>query len=687
MHGSSGQEDGRAEEVERETDSRPEVSDGEEEDDGFGDVDHEQLRLNQLDSHPDSDAEFMQSLSHSRAVITPLPSSSRASGTMPLFVDNLLRRQMNDAHLTRLTMPWTSCYTSHFEIYPKTGLERPSVIPVIPAVASSRQLDVTLPAQTQMRMTTGSMLFAAVRRIRTMSWPKQQESLRHLALQRWKMIVDENPQSTVLGKQLHALATEFATDEEMNTLVTDTFAEKSTATLNKRAGSLLQYLVWHRREFGFSGMPPSESKVYRYLKTLDSKSAASVPRSLLGAITFSKHVLGLHDVDDVISSSRIRGSVYNKALDKPPLKQRRKLSVDELRSLHILGRCSPCMHDRYASLFFLAQTYLRSRYSGLCGASKLLPDFTFDRSGFLEAHTLCSKTQTTASAKRTFLPMTALERGVTKDSWAQQFIAEREKQGLSSYRWLLPVPTPGGWLDEPLSVGRAARWLKFLLAQMGHKDLDDVGTHSCKTTLLMWCAAWGLDLPVRSLLGYHVPESGQSVLVYSRDAMSMPLRHLAVVMENIRSGNFNPDVTRSGYFRKGPPEKRLAHGPNAGNNRSDSDDDIPPAQPERESPSGNEHEHDLDDHDSDSGHSSCSTSSVRSEIDVEAESLVPTKRRPVPGNVAGVDPYFHPISRILHMRPHLGTRFRCNRVVSSNFMKTEWRKAHLYLNCLQCFPK
>jgi hypothetical protein len=45
----------------------------------------------------------------------------------------------------------------------------------------------------------------------------------------------------------------------------------------------------------------------------------------------------------------------------------------------------------------------------------------------------------------------------------------------------------------------------------------------------------------------------QVELVYARDTMAQPLRDLNKVLEQVRSGEFNPDATRSGYFRSPGP--------------------------------------------------------------------------------------------------------------------------------------
>jgi hypothetical protein len=52
------------------------------------------------------------------------------------------------------------------------------------------------------------------------------------------------------------------------------------------------------------------------------------------------------------------------------------------------------------------------------------------------------------------------------------------------------------------------------------------------------------------MLGYHATPGDLSMLEYSRDAMAGPLRSLAKVIADVRSGHFDPDSTRSGRFAR-----------------------------------------------------------------------------------------------------------------------------------------
>ena len=74
------------------------------------------------------------------------------------------------------------------------------------------------------------------------------------------------------------------------------------------------------------------------------------------------------------------------------------------------------------------------------------------------------------------------------------------------------------------------------------------GTHSCKVTLLSFCAKFGVEPFHRKVLGYHSQPGEKVMHIYSRDTVSASVRELEKVLDAVRNGRFAPDNTRSGYF-------------------------------------------------------------------------------------------------------------------------------------------
>jgi hypothetical protein len=98
-----------------------------------------------------------------------------------------------------------------------------------------------------------------------------------------------------------------------------------------------------------------------------------------------------------------------------------------------------------------------------------------------------------------------------------------------------------------LTVSAAADWLRSLL-KVESSARDRLATHSCKATMLSMAAKFGLDHGTRRLLGYHSEGRDRSMLTYSRDAISAPLRKMVAMIKAVKDGKFFPDSTRSGYF-------------------------------------------------------------------------------------------------------------------------------------------
>ena len=56
-------------------------------------------------------------------------------------------------------------------------------------------------------------------------------------------------------------------------------------------------------------------------------------------------------------------------------------------------------------------------------------------------------------------------------------------------------------------------------------------------------------MDTRTILGHHSLGNRKSVATYSRDLQSGPMQELVSLLECIREGHFQPDLTRSGFWR------------------------------------------------------------------------------------------------------------------------------------------
>ena len=121
----------------------------------------------------------------------------------------------------------------------------------------------------------------------------------------------------------------------------------------------------------------------------------------------------------------------------------------------------------------------------------------------------------------------------------------------------MPAMSSNGlWTKLPLSIDEANVNIRELFEKLnmpvGNKN---IGTHSCKSTLLDWCGKYGMGAESRTLLGGHVVKNDQTMLIYNRDALAGPLMQLESMILEVRAGTFLPDETRS---RRRPPREVCA---------------------------------------------------------------------------------------------------------------------------------
>ena len=107
----------------------------------------------------------------------------------------------------------------------------------------------------------------------------------------------------------------------------------------------------------------------------------------------------------------------------------------------------------------------------------------------------------------------------------------------------------GSFGTRPMSASEGSKFIRDVCETLGIPS-EGFSTHSLKVLYLSWAAKAHLPLDDRSILGYHVLPHRTSTFVYGRDNMSGPLRSLDEVLNNVLSGHFNPDSSRSGYFKK-----------------------------------------------------------------------------------------------------------------------------------------
>ena len=342
--------------------------------------------------------------------------------------------------------------------------------------------------------------------------------------------------------------------------LTDTLGCKESGTLHARANPLIRFMKFCQQQC-IQPWPLKEETVYRFLKS-DVNIAPTFPRSFMISLSFGRHILGLQGEVDEALTGRTKGFSDMWFLRKRRLVQKSPLSVQQIITLErIVMDPKRSIVDRIGAGFFLFTLYCRARYSDSLNVSKITEDVVTmegEKFGFLEAHSKRVKTNLSLEKKTRFLPMAAPISSVGKTGWAEVWMGLRFKEKLDADEDvpLLPAPMAFGgserrWSKVPLSAANAADWLQSLISEAEGPKGSEVGTHSLKVTLLSWAAKFGLTIELRRALGYHSAGKDLSVLTYSRDAMSKPLRALQEVIDSVAEQKFHPDATRSGYFGGG----------------------------------------------------------------------------------------------------------------------------------------
>ena len=388
---------------------------------------------------------------------------------------------------------------------------------------------------------------------------------RQVALGKIKRILLISPENCKLGRKLLTQLMAFQHDGFLDQVLKDTFAAKATATISKRAGHLIEYSEYctkSRQQF----LPLDESVFYEYLVKVKAAQSATAAKSAKESVAFGWGTLGLDGAESIINSERICGLCHRMHLHKRPTKRATVLTRKQVICLERTLMNPNCDGpDRVMAGHSLWALFGRLRWRDSLYPSDMAIDINEFGDGYCEARTLISKTSTTAQKKTTYLPQAAPVNGLETFNWPGTWLRLRTRYGLPEpgtlnaagevMAMITKVDSSGHFSEEPLTASDATRWLQEILEHSPDAPIPPLASvkgntsHCLKATTLSWVSKHGsIDGPDRKLLGGHVDQSECSMLTYSRDALSKPLRLYVKVLDDVASGKFNPDSTRSGYF-------------------------------------------------------------------------------------------------------------------------------------------
>ena len=492
------------------------------------------------------------------------------------------------------------------------------------------------------------------------SWEARLNSQRAASIAKWKTVVSASLTSFQMGIQI---ANE--PDTDIGDVLDDILAAKATSTMHARADAIIRFISWARTN-GHIPIPFLETVVYAFLNDVGARSAPTFPRSFCCALAFVGHVVGCPSALECVASRRVIGHAAKCYKEKRMLIQKPPIKVAHVKILENILRGVPVLksQDRVAAGFFLWMIYARARFSDAQAASTIVKDVIdtdHGPDGFVEAQVHRSKTSITLERKTRYLPMTAPITGILdrRYSWALAWLDAMAESELpvGKGKPLLPSQTDTGWSSLPVTAHVGSIWLKNLL-KAGGASSDDImayDTHSCKATVLSWAAKHGLDSGTRARLGYHSRGAGGTELIYARDSMSQPLREMNQVLNDVRSGAFNPDATRSGYF---------------------TDPSRAPDEVQAELSSSSEGSEDEEDPEHE-----------------QFERAQDHVMQPFCGNIdesklAGLIYFKHPVSRVIHVvSDESGLNFKCGREISRAYINLGGKPKILHPTCKQCFNR
>lgn len=575
-------------------------------------------------------------------------------------------RTIRDDHIVfHVRHAWTSLHTSSFKMPWENGLQSMQLQDIYNSAKRLKVSGNLGPAghlandrDDIKEVTKNSFADANIKLLKSTDdklWEQKLSMERKAAYKKWSSLVTQNVMAWSISRPRGEQDIIHLIREGIAESIKDCLGVKATCALHARAGPLIRYTQF-AKEQGFEPFPISESVAYSFLKR--GNFAATFPKSFITSVAFAKYVVGLLDADEVLSSARIKGFASIHFAGKRKLIQRPPLTVVQIMHLeNIMQSSGRTGYDKVAAGFFLFLIFGRLRYSDAQSVTVMELEIPMgEKHGFLECATSRSKTSTSLEKRTRLLPVVVPTQSFTEDGWVLQWLEERERAGLKvgSNLPLLPNPAQGGgWTRVPMTCEAGGDWLRSLLKDApAAPNQGRLGTHSCKCSLLSMASKFGMNPTARRFLGYHSLGRDRSMLTYSRDSMSWPMRLLLEMISDINNKEFSPDQGRSGMFRRA----------------------------DRNAP--------VESKDTHSTSSSCDSQDEEEWQHSEEEKAVEQVAGPWrTDECSNQMVYFrHPVSRCIHATAdEAGSNFKCGRNISQAYLRCKDKPAFMHPVCSGCF--
>ena len=369
------------------------------------------------------------------------------------------------------------------------------------------------------------------------------------AIRRWLCLLGHNFEASKVGRMLTGLRDDGAE------ALSQTLSGKATSTLLKRARTCARLVTWGHEQgivvfpLGFDAL---KDFLTQFVKT-GNKSAISDVLSLVG---FLQHVLGMSVEPGLLDHPWLKGILRGAGTAVANRNPSRVLTVLEVLCMEealIEGHLDKV--DRFALGVFLFQLYARARVSDIRSIARIVLDIA-GGAGYIEVQTYEHKTKRITNTANIALLLIAPVKGLATKPWGISFISAAQDVGINfhvSVRGpLLPRLTCDySWSGDAVGSTETTRWVNALLDRVLKSPVAAGFTsQGLKATSLSWMAKAGYPEETRRVLGHHTLGAGRRTLeAYSRDVQAAPLRAFEECLSFIRSGNFLPDMTRSGMIK------------------------------------------------------------------------------------------------------------------------------------------
>ena len=377
------------------------------------------------------------------------------------------------------------------------------------------------------------------------TWEERREASMDKALTRWIYVIS---QWNMVEPELDVCAALEACSsvDKQKEILKDWLHSKAPGALLKRVNSLLRF----HRAVGWGnileGLPYGESRLYNYLSDSRAGGAkASQLKALREALVFVRYIFGIGQLQAFAGSRRCAGA------SKPSPKARKRappLKVSEIRFLHLLLEdISAPLWGRMFAGAALACLYMRSRWGDFQQTDSVHVDY--DSEGvaiYLEYRATVFKTMNAKFWEGEPALWIAPALGVVDKPWLDTWIQVRAELGLGSISLPLPAPSSEGTATtRDVSTTEITSWLQKMLP----REDQNLSAHSLKRTLLSYANKRGMETVDKLILGSHA-HPGKMANTYGDDLLARPLRLLEALLREIRGGDFDPDLSRSGMLRK-----------------------------------------------------------------------------------------------------------------------------------------